>query len=246
MIAPLLAAALLIGPPAVRAEPGLHYGAGPQRELDAFVVSGARRAIVLIHGGGWHAGSKDSLDATARRFAGLGWDAFSISYRLVPPSPWYAARDDAFAAVAWVRAHARRFGFDPRRLAVFGTSAGGNLAALIATVGHGRERVAAAVSWSGPMDLAGMSRNADVRRYADGHAAALSPATFVSSGDAPIFLSNSTHELVPLQQATAMAAKLSRAGVTHRLLIVPGSLHAVAYESQAWLPTLAFLQLHVP
>jgi acetyl esterase len=246
MIAPLLAAAVLAAPPTVHAEPGLHYGAGPQRELDAFVVSGARRAILLIHGGGWHAGSKDSLDATARRFAGLGWDAFSISYRLVPPAPWHAARDDAFAAVAWVRAHARRFGFDPHRLAVFGTSAGGNLAALVATVGRGRDRVAAAVSWSGPMDLAQMHGNADARRYADGHAAALSPATYVSSDDAPIFLANSTHELVPLRQATAMAAKLSRAGVIHRLLVLPGTRHAVAYERDAWLPTLAFLQRHVP
>ncbi len=43
-----------------------------------------------------------------------------------------------------------------------------------------------------------------------------------------------------------MAAELSRAGVTYRLLVLPGTRHAVAYERDAWLPTLAFLQRHVP
>jgi hypothetical protein len=95
--------------------------------LDAYVAPNARRAVVLIHGGGFHSGSKESLDPTALRFAQSGWTAFSISYRLVPPAPWYAAKEDVLAAVRWVRAHSAEFGFDPARLAVFGTSAGGNL-----------------------------------------------------------------------------------------------------------------------
>src|SRR5919201_455408 len=133
-MAPILAA-LAPGAGPIHVGRDLRYGRSDQQTLDAYVAPGARRAVVLIHGGGFHSGSKESLDPTALRFARAGWAAFSISYRLVPPAPWYAAKRDALAAVRWVRAHASRFGFDPRRLAVFGTSAGRNLAALAATVG---------------------------------------------------------------------------------------------------------------
>src|SRR5438128_10757915 len=212
---PLVAALALAASP-IRVERDLHYGPRQQQTLDAYVVSGSPRAVVLIHGGGFHSGSKESLDPTALRFAQNGWTAFSISYRLVPPAPWHAAKDDALAAVRWVRASAARFGFDPSRLAVFGTSAGGNLAALVATVGSGRHLVAAAASWSGPMDLATFApRNAVIRRYAGCSCAArpraLSPISFVGPGDAPLLLVNSTSEVVPLYQATETARHLGRA-----------------------------------
>jgi acetyl esterase/lipase len=243
-MAPLLAALALAAAP-IHVERDLHYGRSAEQTLDAYVAPAARRAVVLIHGGGWRAGSKESLDPTALRFARAGWTAFSISYRLVPPGPWYAAKADALAAVRWVRAHAARFGFDPRRLTVFGTSAGGNLAALVATAGSGRHLVAAAASWSGPMDLATFVPRGVIRRYAGcecpSRLRALSPVSFVGAGDAPLLLANSTRELVPLGQATEMARRLSRAGIPHRLLVYPGSRHAVAYERDAWQPTLRFL-----
>src|SRR5438128_184043 len=239
-------AALALAASPIHVERNLHYGCSDQQALDAYVAPGARRAVVLIHGGGFHSGSKESLDPTALRFARNGWTALSISYRLVPPAPWYAAKDDALAAVRWVRAHASRFGFDPRRLAVFGTSAGGNLAALVATVGRGRQLVAAAASWSGPMDLATFApRNAVIRRYAGCSCAtrlrALSPISFVGPGDAPLLLVNSTREIVPLGQATEMARRLRRAKVPRQLVVFRGSRHAVAYEREAWPPTLRFL-----
>jgi acetyl esterase/lipase len=243
-MAPLLAALALAAAP-IHVERDLHYGRSDQQTLDAYVAPGARRAVVLIHGGGWHSGSKKSLDPTALRFAQSGWTAFSISYRLVPPAPWYAAKADALAAVRWVRAHASQFGFDPGRLAVFGTSAGGNLAALVATVGRGGRLVAAAASWSGPMDLTTFTPRGVIRRYAGcacpSRLRALSPVSFVGAGDAPLLLANSTRELVPLGQATEMARRLARAGIPRRLIVYGGSRHAVAYERDAWQPTLRFL-----
>jgi acetyl esterase/lipase len=241
-----LVAALAIAASPIRVERDLHYAPGPEQVLDAYVAPNAPRAVVLIHGGGFHSGSKESLDPTALRFAQSGWTAFSISYRLVPPAPWYAAKEDALAAVRWVRAHSAEFGFDPARLAVFGTSAGGNLAALAATVGRGRSLVAAAASWSGPMDLAAFARtNGVIRRYVGcscaARARALSPASYVGAGDAPLLLANSTHELVPLGQANEMARRLRAARIPHRLLVYPGTRHAVAYERDAWAPTLRFL-----
>ena len=241
-----LVAALALSVAPIRAERDLQYGPGPQQTLDTYLAPGARRAVVLVHGGGFHSGSKESLDPTALRFAQNGWTAFSISYRLVPPAPWYAAKRDALAAVRWVRAHSNRFGFDPQRLAVFGTSAGGNLAALAATVGKGSRLVAATASWSGPMDLSTFApQNAVVRHYVGcscvSRFRALSPVSFVGPGDAPLLLANSTDELVPVGQAREMARRLARAGIPHRLLDYRGSGHAVAYERDAWTPTLDFL-----
>lgn len=182
-----LVAALAIAASPIRVERDLHYAPGSEQVLDAYVAPNARRAVVLIHGGGFHSGSKESLDPTALRFAQSGWTAFSISYRLVPPAPWYAAKEDVLAAVRWVRAHSAEFGFDPARLAVFGTSAGGNLAALAATVGRGRSLVAAAASWSGPMDLGSFApfRDGPLRHATPADLAAHDP-TRLARADAPL------------------------------------------------------------
>jgi dipeptidyl aminopeptidase/acylaminoacyl peptidase len=129
---------------------------------------------------------------------------------------------------------------------VFGTSAGGNLAALAATVGKGRKRVAAAASWSGPMDLETFApRSGVIRRYVGcscrNRLRALSPVTHVGAGDAPLLLAGSTNELVPLAQQTEMARRFAGAGIPRQLVVYRGSRHAVEYERDAWAPTLRFL-----
>jgi acetyl esterase len=88
---------------------------------------------VFYHGGGWTLGTLDSVDVVCRRFARrTGTVVLSVDYRLAPEHPFPAAVDDAHAALAWAADHADAFGADPDRLAVAGTSAGGNLAAATA------------------------------------------------------------------------------------------------------------------
>lgn len=89
--------------------------------------------LVWLHGGGWVVGSLDSHDALCRRLANRA-DAVvvSVGYRLAPEHPFPAGLDDALRALRWVAAEGSAVGADPRRLAVGGDSAGGNLAAAAA------------------------------------------------------------------------------------------------------------------
>jgi acetyl esterase/lipase len=109
-----------------------------------------RPALVLIHGGGFRAGSKDSehIQRAATEWAQRGYVTAVIDYRLDPDSKcvevlqghvaaehidveWarcfdaaLAARHDAQAAVRFLRANASRFGLDPERIGALGFSAG--------------------------------------------------------------------------------------------------------------------------
>ena len=87
---------------------------------------------VLFHGGGWAVGSLDSHDAIASRVAAeSGVVVVSVDYRLAPDHPYPHGLNDAYDATVWVAEHGAELGVDPRRLAVVGDSAGGNLAAVV-------------------------------------------------------------------------------------------------------------------
>ena len=94
-------------------------------------------AQLVIPGGGYEFVSiaNEGVDVAARANA-LGYTVFVLNYRL-PAEGWrdgpIVALQDAQRAMRVIRASAARFGIDPARLAVVGFSAGGHLAASLAT-----------------------------------------------------------------------------------------------------------------
>ena len=96
--------------------------------------------IAYIHGGGWRQGSKDGglnrlgayLDTG--RYAGV-----SIGYRLSGEAKWPQQLYDCKAAIRWLKANAKKYGLDPKRIAVYGTSAGGHLVAMLGVTGTNKD-----------------------------------------------------------------------------------------------------------
>jgi acetyl esterase/lipase len=218
-----------------------------------------RPAVVIVHGGGWRMGDKALFAVQGNRLAERGFVAVSVNYRLAPAHPYPAAVDDVEAAVEWVRKHAKEYGVDPDRIGALGGSAGAHLTGLLATVGKGSlekgHRVAAAVSWSGPMDFVSLAPAAAAGTDGtiptflgclpdacpDTYAEA-SPITHVDKTDAPMLLVNSTMELVPRTQTDSMKAALDEARVANEVIILPGQAHSRAYSNRVWDQTVAFLE----
>ncbi|MFG0333150.1 MAG: alpha/beta hydrolase fold domain-containing protein [Maioricimonas sp. JB049] len=120
--------------------------------------------IVWIHGGAWRAGSKQRMP--------LGWlvkkgyAVASIDYRLSPVARFPAQIHDCKAAIRFLRAKQKEYGYNADHIAVAGSSAGGHLAALVGvtnghpslegTIGAHLEQssnVAAIIDWYGPTNF---------------------------------------------------------------------------------------------
>lgn len=126
--------------------------------------AGPHPVILYLHSGAWITG--DRTGGPALRQVARGYAVASIEYRLAPGATWPSQIEDCKAAVRWLRANAARFHLDPNRIAVFGTSAGGHLAAILGTSGgettlEGMQlgnpqfssRVQAVIDLYGPTDL---------------------------------------------------------------------------------------------
>jgi acetyl esterase len=108
-------------------------GAIPVRLYTPPGASASSGGLVYFHGGGWVIGDLDTHDGHCRRLASYaGVRVLAVDYRLAPEHPFPAGHDDALAATEWAFDHAQEIGVDPRRIAVGGCSAGGNLAASVA------------------------------------------------------------------------------------------------------------------
>lgn len=104
------------------------------RPMDPF-----RAALVYFHGGGWVIGTLEGADGSCRQLANRGrCVVVSVGYRLAPEAKFPSPVEDAYASVRWVADHAPELGVDPSRIAVGGSSAGGNLAAAAGLVARDR------------------------------------------------------------------------------------------------------------
>jgi len=103
---------------------------------DGWKVNDQRPAIIFFFGGGWNSGSPRQFENHSRYLASRGMVAMCADYRVKSRHNVKAAAcvADAKSAMRWVRANAAKLGVDPQRIAAGGGSAGGHLAAAVATL----------------------------------------------------------------------------------------------------------------
>jgi acetyl esterase/lipase len=164
-------------PPAATQAPGdvelladLTYGRAGDVELKLDLAlpregTGPFPAVVFIHGGGWHGGSRKQYTGIIQPLARQGYASATVDYRLAPKHPFPAQVEDVKCAVRWLRANAERHRIDPGRIGAVGDSAGGHLVAMLGTTskedgleGAGgcadqSSHVQAYVAFYGPFDM---------------------------------------------------------------------------------------------
>jgi acetyl esterase/lipase len=231
--------------------------------LDVYAAAGdaPRPLVVFVHGGAWTGGTKrltgdfEPYPEALAEVARAGFVVASVEYRLSGEAPFPAAVEDVRAALDWLIAGENRFGIDPRRVGVWGASAGAHLAAFAALGcdGGAARCPRAFVGWYGPYDLAGLFAGADPAH--PGHALALagtraflgcaevcaparlaeaSPLALAGPGDpATLLVHGSDDALVRPEQSAALAARLAAAGVPVETVILEGAGHGWAAPTAA-------------
>ncbi len=259
----------------VRVHSGVPYAALPgvrPLELDLYLPAGPGPApvVLFLHGGGWRLGSRHSAGPSfvgSRPFeqlAAAGIAVASVDYRLSGEAVWPAQLHDVKAAVRWLRSRAEDLGVDPDRIAAWGESAGGHLAALLGLTGPELDgevgvtgapsTVCAVVAWYPPTHLASVPADpadpttrealllgaapADVPELA----AQASPVTHAGPAAPPfLLLHGDADRLVPPRQSELLATTLTDVqfetltGADHMWLGSPDAAAAALARTTAFL-----------
>jgi len=198
-----------------------------QNELKAHVFTAGttgnkpRAAIVLFHGGGWNSGQPEWVYSSARRFAGRGMVAVAIQYRLADEKSitLIEAMADARDAIRWVRDNAVKLGIDPKRVAAYGVSAGGHLAAAAAIVDNKDEGKNSAMSKPDALVLyspaVAIANSGWARKLLLGRVKPedVSPDRFVRAGLPPTHITQGDEDVVtPFSGARNFCRRMTDAG----------------------------------
>lgn len=210
-------------------------------------------AVVLLHGEGQASNldGRESLRHVAGELAMHGFVAVDVDW---PPYPAYhlpLSIKGVDTALSYVESHSSTFGVKPGHIGLLGTSAGGLVAGDVAN--QHIKYLKAIVTWSGGFDATGPLATPARLQKIFGCSTTCPPSLLakysavhhVTSSTPPFALFNSSNELVPVSQPQAMAAALSAAGVPHKVVIYPGSQHAVAYAAQATGPTIQWFDKYL-
>ncbi|MDF1813865.1 MAG: alpha/beta fold hydrolase [Verrucomicrobiales bacterium] len=149
----------------------------PKQKLDLYLPAkplsdGPLPVVCWIHGGGWKNGDKANARKVFSYPAGGKYAAASIGYRLSGEAQWPSQIQDCKAAIRFLKANAEKYNLDPDRIAVWGSSAGGHLVAMLGVsdgVAHlegdtgpnddQNSKVACVVDYYGPTELLLMNKN---------------------------------------------------------------------------------------
>jgi acetyl esterase/lipase len=197
-----------------------------------------RPAIVIVHGGGWRAGSKKDLvyRDLLLDYAFQGYLTISVEYRFDQEAAFPACIEDVKCAVRWLRAHAKEYHVDPDRIGAFGHSAGAHLVLMLAMSSDNKSlegdggwneyssKINAAVGGSTPTQIGAQRANWNKPEWW--------PIGYISKNTVPMLLIQGIQDpIVKVGLVDDFVAKMKEAGAPDLSYIrIEGGDHDVAYS----------------
>ena len=214
-------------------------------------------AIISVHGGRWVGGhKKDASTIKVEQWAGFGFFAMSIDYRLKNTTPAPACYQDFQCAIRYVHAHAKEYNIDTNRIFLIGQSAGGHMVSLAATLGDGAyprtggwekesNDFRAAISVAAAYDLVALDWGAlwtPPGVAVDEARVQASPTKHVTKASQPLLILHSDNDRsVPIANALTMIEVLEKAGARHTFHRYPEMGH-MGINEEVIKQSLAFIK----
>jgi len=227
--------------------------------LDIYIPPNARAinpVVVWVHGGAWMLNDKYAdmgyMTNTIKSIIEKGYVLASIDYRHSTTAIFPAQIQDCNQALEFLHNNASKYKLDKTNIVLFGFSAGGHLASLLALSNNNTVtdfypqkkktsfKIKAVIDFYGPSDFLAMTAMGDPEMKGDPISTLLgstplkrpdisktaSPSTYVDKGDPPfIIVHGEKDESVPYQQSVLLQSYLNLAGVKNELVIVKGAPH---------------------
>ena len=190
------------------------YVQEPSAEL---ANAATRPAVLVLPGGGYFYTSDREAEPIALAYLAEGFNAFVLRYAVGAESPFEKSFDDAKAALAWIRGNAADLLIDPTKVAAVGFSAGGHLAASLATAAEDKPD-ALVVGYPVTLEEFGPPVGKELLDVPS-HVTADTPPTFL--------FSTCDDTVVPIRNSLAFLSALAEAGVpfeSHIYLLGPHGL----------------------
>jgi acetyl esterase/lipase len=263
----LLGLAALASAADYQIEANIRYGLHPETVLDIVQARAPalknRPGVIVIHGGGWVEGDKESMLQTfCLPFVERGFVVANVEYRLAQSATAPAAVNDVLEAAKWFRDRAADYKVDPNQIIVTGSSAGGHLAMMVGMVPESAGlgpliKIAAIVNFYGISDVPDQLQGPHLQTYAVTWipeqldrmdlAKKVSPITYVRKG-LPLVLSihGDADPVVPYEQSVRLTKELKTAGDQAELITVPGGKHGFPPDemSKLWPQIFKWLKKH--
>jgi len=250
----------------------------PKHLLDIYLppdLKGKLPLVIFIHGGGWLSNDKYAdmgyMKKTVAEIVSSGFALASIDYRFSTQAVFPAQIQDCNRAISFLYDNAEKYGFDKKRFAVMGFSAGGHLASLVGLSENNDVKsfympgtsksftFKAVVDFYGPADLI-FFPGANDAKSPEGLligaaplarpdlAKAASPITYVDKNDPPfLIIHGEKDELVSTKQSQLLSSWLNVVGVQNELVIVKDAPHfgAMFDSDEIRNKVMNFLKMHL-
>jgi|694.fasta_scaffold01978_12 acetyl esterase/lipase len=196
--------------------------------------------VVMIHGGGWISGDKWNVIDHAKELARNGMAVLAINYRLAPDHRYPAQLEDCRKALAWAAQRADEWSVDCQRVGLWGYSAGGQLASMLATDAPETHpvKIRCLVAGGAPNDLTYIPEQSKVLAMVFGGSRKELPEVYQNASPIfrlnaqcpPAMLFHGTKDLlVPYDTSVRFQERAKEVGVECQLIPIEGQGHLVTF-----------------